>query len=61
MKLKNRPHKYLKRSDLRERSGLVKKPAGTALSRQISRDFSEVEIDSNFYFIWHQNSRQKNR
>lgn len=61
MKLKNRPGKYAKRSDLPARSSLVKKVEGNALRKPKHRDFSKVEIDSNFYFTWRQDADPKPR
>lgn len=61
MKLKNRPSKYVKRSDLPGRSLHVKKLVGGALRKPQDRDFSNVEIDSNFYFTWRRNPDQQNR
>jgi hypothetical protein len=61
MKLKNHPGKYVKRSDLPGRSSHVKKAPCNALRKPMDRDFSKVEIDSNFYFTWHQKPEQKNR
>jgi hypothetical protein len=61
MKLKNRPDKYLKRSDIPGRSSLVKKVVGGTLRQPKDRDFSKVEIDSSFYFTWRQKAAPKSR
>lgn len=60
MKLKNRPSQYVKRSDLPGRPLHVKRALGRRLKQSKDRDFSKVEIDSNFYFTWRRDTGEKN-
>jgi hypothetical protein len=60
-KLKNRPENYVKRSDLPGRSSYAKKAKGSSANKPKARDFSTVEIDSNFYFTFRRGADQRNR
>jgi len=60
-KLKNRPVNYVKRSDLPGRSPYAKKAKGSSVSKPKSRDFSTVEVDSNFYFTFCQGADRRKR
>jgi hypothetical protein len=61
MKLKNRPSKYVKRSDLPGRSLHVRKSESSVSRKPKYRDFSKVEIDSSFYFTWGHHTDPKGR
>jgi len=61
MKLKNRPERYVKRSDLPGRLSRAKKVEGGAERKPKARDFSTAEIDSNFYLIFRRGPEPKHR
>ncbi|SEM97671.1 hypothetical protein [Bradyrhizobium sp. OK095] len=61
MKLKNRPRRYVKRSDLPGRLLRAKKVVVGSERRPKDRNFATVEIDANFYFTFCQGADQKNR
>ncbi len=50
MKIRNRPNEYLKRSELPGRTSYVKKCSVLSEREPKKRDFTNVEIDSHFYF-----------
>ena len=61
MKLKNRPSKYLKRSDLPGRASRVTRIVGDSFRKPKDLDFTNVEIDASFYFTWQNAPRSQKR
>lgn len=59
MKLKNRPEKYVRRSDLPGRTVRAEKGKVDSERKPQARDFMSVEVDENFYFTFRPSTQPK--